>query len=151
MIGTLIGRARRRARSEVGSATLELAILAPALLLILGLVIVAARVVATGSAVEQAAAAAAREASLSRDAREARGRAEQVASAALVDQGIVCQPMRSRIDTTGFAVAIGRPASVSVEVACTVPLGDLAVPGIPGSRLITADASSPLDSYRERR
>ena len=152
MTGTsMTGTARLRARSEVGSATLELAILAPALLLILGLVVVAARVVAAGSVVEQAAAAAAREASLTRDARQARGRAEQVAAAALADQGITCQPMRSSVDTRGFAAEVGRPASVTVEVTCTVALGDLAVPGLPGSRQLAAHATSALDTFRERR
>lgn len=139
-----------RARSEAGSATLELAILAPALLLMLGLVIVAGRVVAAGGAVEQAAAAAARGASLSRDARAAQERADRVARSSLAEQGIVCLPMRSRVETTGFAVAIGSPASVSVEVACTVTLGDLSIPGLPGSRRIAARATSPLDTYRER-
>jgi Flp pilus assembly protein TadG len=147
----MIAAVRPRLRSDLGSATLELAILAPVLLLMLGLVIVAGRVVAAGSAVEQAAAAAARAASLSRDGREAQGRAERVARAAMAEQAVACQGMRSSVDTTGFAVATGRTASVSVEVACTVSLGDLAVPGIPGSRLISARATSPLDTFRERR
>jgi Flp pilus assembly protein TadG len=136
--------------SEAGTATLELAILAPALLVLLGLVIVAGRVVAAGSAVEHAAAAAARSASLSRDAREAQTRAQAVAQESLADQGIDCVSLISRIDTGGFAVALGNPSSVTVDLECAVALGDVAVPGMPGLRRISARSTSPLDSYRGR-
>ena len=70
------GDARRTASGRVrgsdrGSATIEMAVLAPALLALLGLVILAGRISAAGSAVEQAAASAARAASIARDARAA--------------------------------------------------------------------------------
>jgi hypothetical protein len=35
-------------------------------------------------------------------------------------------------------------------VTCTVSLSDLLVPGIPGSRRLTARFTSPLDPYRSR-
>lgn len=137
-------------RRERGSATLELAILAPALLALLGLVIGAGRVVAAGGAVEQAAAAAARAASLSRDAGQAQLRAEDEARASLRGQDLTCTQLSSTVDLRGFAQAVGRPGTVSVEVACTVGLADLAVPGLPGSRTLVARATSPLDTYRGR-
>ncbi len=59
----------RERGTDRGSATIELAVLAPALLALLGLVIVAGRISVAGSAVEQAAASAARAASIARDAR----------------------------------------------------------------------------------
>lgn len=124
--------------------------MAPALLLLLSVTIVAGRVVSAGSAVEQAAAAAARAASLARDARTAQGEAQRVASSSMRDQGIDCAPLASRVQVAGFAVAVGRPAHVSVDVRCTVPLADLAVPGLPGSRVVTASATSPLDRFRAR-
>lgn len=133
-----------------GSTTLELAIVAPALLLLLSVTIVAGRVVSAASAVEQAAAAAARAASLARDARSAQGEAQRAARATMDDQGITCAPMVSRVQVAGFAVAVGRPASVSAEVRCTVPLADLAVPGLPGYRVVEASATSPLDRFRAR-
>ncbi len=34
---------------------------------------------------------------------------------------------------------------------CKVDVADLAIPGLPGTRTITATASSPVDAYRERR
>ena len=41
-------------------------------------------------------------------------------------------------------------ASVTATVTCVVNLSDVAVPGLPGTRTITATMSSPLDTYRER-
>lgn len=140
----------RAYRGDRGSASLELVVLAPGLLLLLIVAVVAGRVVAAGSAVEQAAAAGARAASLARDARTAEVRARDVAIASLRDQGISCARMASRVDTGGFAVALGAPATVSVEVECAVALRDLAVPGVPGMRVLEARMTSPLDRYRGR-
>jgi Flp pilus assembly protein TadG len=134
-----------------GSATLELAVLAPALLALLGLVIVAGRITAAGSAVEQAAAAAARAASIARDARTAQAQAQAIARASLRDQGVTCAPASTSVVTDGFRVEVGRPASVEVEVRCAVPLADVAVPGMPGTRTVTARMASPLDTFRGRR
>jgi hypothetical protein len=39
---------------------------------------------------------------------------------------------------------------VSATVTCTVSLSDLLVPGLPGSRTLTATFTSPLDPFRER-
>jgi Flp pilus assembly protein TadG len=136
--------------SDRGSATIELAVLAPALLAVLGLVIVAGRISAVGSAVEQAAASAARAASIARDARSAQSGARSVAQVALRHQGITCRTLTTTTDTSGFAVAVGSPASVTVSVRCAVPLADVAVPGMPGERTVTATMTSPIDSFRGR-
>jgi hypothetical protein len=45
---------------------------------------------------------------------------------------------------------VGTPASVTATVTCVVNLSDVAIPGLPGTRTITATMSSPLDTYRER-
>jgi Flp pilus assembly protein TadG len=129
---------------------MELAVLAPALLALLGLVIVAGRISAAGSAVEQGAASAARAASIARDARAAQAAADRTAREALRDQGITCRTVTSSVDVRGFAVAVGSPASVTVTVRCAVPLGDLAVPGMPGQRTVTASMTSPIDRFRGR-
>ena len=149
------GDVRRSASGRVraldrGSATIEMAVLAPALLALLGLVIVAGRISAAGSAVEQAAASAARAASIARDARGAQSAAERGARDSLRDQGITCQPLTSSVDTSGFAVAVGSPSSVTVMVRCVVPLADISVPGMPGQRTVTAQMTSPIDRFRGR-
>ena len=96
---------RRRGSSDRGSASLELAILAPAVLALLGLVIAAGRSEVAGGAVEQAAAAAARDASLARTAPAARVAATQSAHDNLRSQGITCGVLDVVVATEGFAVA----------------------------------------------
>ena len=137
-------------RADSGSVTLELAILGPALLLLLGLVVAAGRIEVAGAAVEQAASAAAREASIARSAPAARAAATSSARQSLREQGIDCAGLDVTVDTAGFAVAAGLPARVDVSVVCSVPLSDLAVPGLPGSRTMRAQMASPLDRYRSR-
>ncbi len=133
-----------------GSATIEMAVLAPALLALLGLVIVGGRISTAGSAVEQAAAVAAREASLARDARSARSAASEAVRASLDGQGITCRTLTSGVDVDGFSVPVGQPASVRVQVTCAVPLSDVAVPGMPGTRIVTASMTSTIDQFRGR-
>ena len=143
-------RTRRERLGEQGSATLELAILSPAVLALIGLAIVGGRVVLADAAVEQAAAAAAREASLARDPQSAHARGVGAAQRSLGSQGIDCVREAIDVNTAGFAIPVGQPASVSASVACTVSLSDLAVPGAPGQRTLAATVTSPLDRYRSR-
>ncbi len=120
------------------------------LLALLGLVIVAGRITVAASAVEQAASSAARAASLARDARAAQVGAERAAQEALRQQGITCQSLTSSVDTSGFAVSVGSPANATATVRCAVPLADVAVPGMPGSRTVIAEMTSPIDTFRGR-
>lgn len=133
-----------------GSVTLEVTVLAPGLLLLAGLLILAGRMAIAGAAVEAAARDAARTASITRDAAQARTGAEATARATLASEGLQCANTAVALDTSGFTVPVGQPADVSVDVACDVALGDLLLPGLPGTRTVTADATSPLDTYRER-
>lgn len=138
------------ARHDGGSMTLELAILTPAVLALLALVIVAGRIVVAGASVEQASAAAARAASQARSAEAAQQAAAQTARDELAGQGLHCVNLSVTVDTSGFATAVGTPAQVTARVACTVQLSDVSVPGMPGSRLLTAKTASVLDRFRSR-
>ncbi len=124
--------------------------MAPGLLALLGLVILAGRIQAASSAVEQAASAAARSASISRDARAAQAHAQRAVRDSLADQGVTCAVLTNDVDVTGFAAVVGQAASVRVQVTCAVPLSDVIVPGMPGTRLVSATATSALDRYRGR-
>lgn len=135
---------------EAGSASLEVAVLAPALLVLVGLVVVTGRLAAASGVIEQAAASGAREASLSRTASQARTAAEASVRRNLLEQGVRCAAMTVSVTAPGFSVAPGRPGEVRVSVTCTVPLSDQGLPGLPGSRVLRADAVSPLDTYRGR-
>lgn len=140
----------QRASAEWGSATLELAILTPAVLVLLGLVIAAGRITIATGAIEQAAAAAARQASLARTPAAATRAATTTATAALAEQDLHCTELTVHADATGFSTPAGGAAQVSVTLACTLALSGLGVPGVPGSRTLRADAVSVLDVYRAR-
>jgi hypothetical protein len=61
-----------------------------------------------------------------------------------------CASTSVEVDASGFAAPIGTDASVSVVVRCTFAMGDLAAPGVPGTKIVTGHATSPIDRYRSR-
>jgi Flp pilus assembly protein TadG len=138
------------AMREEGAASLEVVVLAPVLVLLLGLLVLAGRVALARTSVEQAADEAARSASIARTAAGARRAAEDGAMRALSEQSLRCSRVDVAVDVRGFAVPVGQPARVTATVTCVVALADLALPGFPGSRTVTVTAVSPLDTYRER-
>lgn len=139
-----------RPRNERGSATIETVVLAPGLLMLIGLLILGGRIALAGGSVEHAAAEAARSASIARTAAEAQADAHDTAYTSLNQQGIQCVSLDVSVDTSQFATPPGQPASVSATVTCNVNLADITIPGLPGSRTMTATVRSPLDTYRER-
>jgi Flp pilus assembly protein TadG len=137
-------------RGDRGGVTLEFVVLAPVLLALIGLLIMAGRVAIAANSVEAAADEAARSASISRTAAGARSAAQDGARRTLAAQDLRCSSVQVDVDTSGFGVPVGLPAQVRATVTCVVALGDLALPGFPGSRTVTATAVSPVDTYRER-
>ncbi|PRY09900.1 TadE/TadG family type IV pilus assembly protein [Kineococcus rhizosphaerae] len=151
----LPGALRRRLRggaggsAEEGSMAVEMAVLAPAIGLLIGFVIAAGRLSVSQGIVQAAAVDSARMASISRTATAAQAAARSGAEASLQGQPNTCSSYTVQANTAGFAQRVGVPAQVEVTVECTVPLADL-IPGLPGSKTITKTAISPLDTYRER-
>jgi Flp pilus assembly protein TadG len=141
----------RHRKDERGSAAVEAAVGVPAFVLFVGLIIFGGRTAATHSAVESAAADAARTASITRTASEAKQAAKTAAQASLANQDIQCLSVTVTVDVSAFAKTVGQVGSVSATVECLLDLADLSVPGVPGSRLIKATSTSPLDTFRERR
>lgn len=139
-----------RARHERGSASIETTLGAVVILMMLGLVVLGGRLSLAGQAVEAAAFEAARSASIARTAGEAQASSQSAASATLANQSLRCRSTSVDVDVSGFATPIGTPASVQASVNCVVDLSDLTLPGVPGTRTVTATATSPIDTYRER-
>ena len=137
-------------RDERGSAAIEAAVGLPAFALFVGLIILGGRTATTHSAVEAAAADAARSASIVRTATEAKADAKAAAQSSLANQEIHCLSVTVSVDVSDFSKTVGQGGSVSATVECLLDLGDLSVPGVPGSRLIKATGTSPLDTFRER-
>ncbi len=140
-----------RAPRDRGSATLEMAILAPVMLLLISFMVLAGRVAVAGNTVTTVAGNAAREASLARSAGAASAAAASSARAALAAQSIQCQNGGTvAVDASGFgAAARGVPGQVVVvTVDCVVPVSDLGLPAMPGTRTLSDRAVSPIDPNR---
>jgi Flp pilus assembly protein TadG len=140
----------RRRRDERGSASIEAVIGVPAFMLFVGLIIFGGRTATTHQALESAAADAARSASIERTAPAAQQAANQAAQSSLKNQQIHCLSIDVAVDAGGFQAAIGQDAAVTVTITCRLDLSDVAVPGLPGSRILRATMSSPIDTWRER-
>lgn len=137
-------------RSDRGSTALEAAIVAPVLVVLIGVLTFAGRVALAQQAVDAASMDAARAASIARTRSAAEGDARSSASSTLSNRNLRCSSTSVNADTSGFSAPVGTLASVNVTVRCTVSMSDLLVPGLPGSRTLSAHMASPIDTYRER-
>lgn len=143
-------RLRRSRERGSGGEALELVIITPAIVLVIVVCIALGRYSLGTSKVDQAAAAAARAASQQHNPAAAQEAATTAAAASLDDSGVACQAMDVEVDTAGFAVPAGQPATVTATVACTVDWSDLTIPGWPGAKQVTSSVTSPLDVTQER-
>ncbi|WP_353952491.1 TadE family protein [Knoellia sp. S7-12] len=139
-----------RRRPETGSAAIETAVGLPAFMLFVALVLLGGRLAIATQAVQASASEAARVASIARSPGAANGDATTAAAASLANQNVRCVQSTVTLNTTGFNAPVGGPAQTTATVRCVVNLADLSLPGIPGTRTVTATASSPIDTYRER-
>jgi Flp pilus assembly protein TadG len=138
-------------RGERGGApAVEAALLAVLLAAVIAFVMAGGRLVAAESAADQAARSAARIASIARDPATARRHAHDVAHSTLAAQHLTCTQLQVTVDTAGFATTLEQTGLVRATVACAVRWSDLALPGAPGTRTVTATFTSPIDRFRER-
>ncbi|MFB7763686.1 TadE/TadG family type IV pilus assembly protein [Streptomyces xiamenensis] len=141
---------RRPRWGDAGSYALETVILAPLFFALLGLVIAGGRIQLANGAAENAARAAARAASLERDPVRALSQGREAALRSLADSGLNCTESSVDIDTSGLSAPLGQAATVEATVSCTVPLGDISLPGLPGAKTLDASFSSVVDQFRAR-
>lgn len=130
--------------SERGSATLEVAIVTPALLLFMLLIVLGGRLALAHSEADNAARDAARVASIARSAGAATSDARQAAAATLANAGISCRNFAVSTDTSAFQPG----GAVTVQVACTAGLSDLGLLGVPGAKTLHGAYTAPVDRYR---
>lgn len=126
-----------------GSATVELVVGVPVLVLMFWFLIYCGRQSDTRLRIEDAAHQAARAATSDRTAAAAAADARATAAAALSDAGVSC---RSFDVTTSGPLTPG--STVTVTVTCTVGLKDLALLQVPGASTLTARFSAPVDLHR---
>lgn len=131
--------------SDQGSATVELTLIAPVLVVVLVLVaVVAHRSVDARLRVDAAAHQAARAASLERTAADASRAATATAAAALGPADTSCSSVDVVADTSAFRAG----GSVTVSVSCSVDLTAALPLAVPGRVEVSARASEPVDVYR---
>jgi len=127
-----------------GSAAVEAAIIAPAVIALLLLVVMAGRVVHADGEVQSAANAAARAGSQQRTEAAAVAVAEETVDENLVDAGLSCTPLAE----VTVAADVRPGQEVQVTVVCTVQLGEMALLNVPGSRTFQATATEVVDTFR---
>lgn len=147
---TLTPRTTRPRAGDRGSASVEAVIGVPAFLLLVGLLVLGGRTAITHQDVQAAAADAARAASIARTQTAARTDATTAARASLTNQHLDCATTTVTLDLSAFSTPVGTPGQVSATINCALRLGDLGLPGVTGTKTITATMTSPLDTYRGR-
>ena len=122
----------------------ETAVMAPALVFLLLLVVFAGRVAQADGDVRRAAAAAARAASLRQEPDEAATSAREAAEANLAENGVGCGRLETDVDTSNFMAG----GTVAVTVRCIASMADVSGLGVPGQRTFTARSIEVIDRYR---
>lgn len=126
---------------DAGSASVELAIIAPLLMLIVVATIGLGRVALAHLKAEGIAGAAARAASLARTPQQATDAAKATITH---DHGASCPNPDITVDTRDFQPG----GTVKVTVTCRPRLADITELGLPGNLHITETMSSGLDKWR---
>lgn len=131
----------RRPRSDHGSLSLELTVIAPVILVILAFLALAGRVSASHGQVQGAARDAARVASLTRG--DPKADAQSVADAAFsgkTDPACLGGPKVTIVGTP-------TPGQMLVaRVTCSVDITGLGIPGLP-PKTVTVSVAAPVDQY----
>lgn len=135
---------RFRHRDEAGSVAVEAAVLAPALVALLLLVVFAGRVSQADGEIRRAASVAARAASLRQFPADAAQAAREAAAANLSASGVACGQLDTEVDTSRFAAG----GTVAVTLRCTASMADISLLGVPGQRTFLARSVQVIDRYR---
>lgn len=134
----------RRRYGNFGSATVELVILTPVVMLFVLFVVAIGRFEIVRSQVTGVARDAVEAAAVAPDALAALQAASAAAPPVAAGGGSPCRHLVVHTDVAAF-----RPGgSVTVTVRCAVPFADLAVPGLPGLAPVSSTVVAPIDTFR---
>jgi Flp pilus assembly protein TadG len=134
----------RAARDEHGAAAIELVLMAPVLLMVLLLVVGLGRMADARQQIESVAADSARAASLERNTAQSAAAARAAAERSLGDAGLSCAGLDVNVDISDYQPG----GQVQVTVSCTAQLRDVALSGLPGSKVFTASSTVPIETFR---
>jgi Flp pilus assembly protein TadG len=146
----MIMSSARTTANQRGAATVELTLLVPALLLVVGLLVAGGRLWFARTTVIEAAQTAARAATLARSADTAVSAGRDAGSQSLATAGLQCRSTSVSINSAAFSVPAGTPSTVTSTVMCRVDFSDIFLPGWPGSVQLIGRGSAALDTYRSR-
>ena len=145
----MTGNRQRRPRSnrppERGSTIVELAVLTPVVVVLLFFVVAAGRVGVIESKLATAARSAARAATQYGSALAAEAAATTAAESVLAQSEVNCGG-GPQVNLLEMDLRPG--GNVQIQISCSVGLSDLTLVALPGSRLVSAQASSVVDRYR---
>jgi len=131
-------------RCERGSLAVEMALIAPGLLMIFGLILAYGRAAGVHGTLESGTRDGARSATMARSYDEALELAQRAVARAIIHTPQAC---RDSLDVTvSEDFTPGEP--ITVTSTCTYGLADLGLPGAPGSIESTSSFTSMLDPYR---
>jgi Flp pilus assembly protein TadG len=136
--------------NQRGSASVELTVMVPALVLMLGLIVAGGRVWFARTTVNEAAHSAARAASLAGSAAEAATAGRSAGEQSLSTGGLRCTATNVTVNVSAFGNPVGTPGTITAAARCHVAFADLLLSGLPGSIELTANGASALDTYRSR-
>ena len=131
------------AGSERGTMSIEVVVLVPVLLLITMVAVAGGRIVSAQGMVEAASRDAARAASMERSV----GAANTAANQSLSRADTANANCSAGVDVGGFR----RGGTVRVSVSCHVKLSDLGLIFLPGTTVVRAESSAPVDQWRGTR
>lgn len=132
-------------RDESGAMAIELVLLAPVLLLLCGIIVMAGDFRSAANDVSNAAYAAARAASYTNESTAAQNAGQLAAEDSMANRGAACASMTTSIDTSDFTPG----GDIKVTVTCVANLAQITGFGIiPGHKTFTATAVVPIDVHR---
>jgi Flp pilus assembly protein TadG len=131
--------------NERGSASAELVICTPILILVAVVALAIGRLVLQQSQVVDVARDAAEAASIWPTGSAAQTAALTTASYELVHDNLRCIDQQIDVDTADLAPG----GQVSVQVTCVVELSNDGLPGLPATVTLHAAAVAPVEEYRE--
>jgi Flp pilus assembly protein TadG len=137
-------RAHEEAHREEGQVIAELVIVAPVLLLVIVLMISLGRIDSAQGDVESAARAGVQAAVVQDNPSDAQAQAVAAVASTLGTAGLTCPSPQVSTNTSDFTPG----GSVSVTVTCVTSLADVSVPGVPGTKTLSATSFAPIDPYR---
>lgn len=143
--------ANRHEHPDRGAASVELVLIVPALMLVVGLLVYGWRLWSARAEMTGIASAAARAAAMQRSGADAVRVSRHVVDLNLAQAQVRCARWSLSTDVSGFATLPGTKALVTVRLSCSVSLSDLLVAGFPGRADVAVTSTQPIDTWRERR